>query len=430
MTRRPRIAVIGGGWAGMAAASKLAAEGVGVEVYEAARVLGGRARRVDIGGVPLDNGLHLLLGAYTETLASLARVGAPATAFLRTTLRLETVDGFRLACPRLPAPWHLLTGLAGARGIGWSERIAAIRMMRAAEHTGYRCRDPISVTSLLDAHRQPARLREALWNPLCVAALNTPPDVADAQVFLNVLRDGLAGERSASDLVFPAVDLSAMFPEPAAEFVRARGGYVHLGEAVTAIHARGPFTIGTSRRTESYSQVICAVDPARLAPLLRDLPALSGVADRVDAMQHAPIVSVYLDYGADVGLRAPMLGLGDGPGEWVFDRQQLCGQRGWLGVVISASDRWTGTPHAALTQQVEAQLAAQVGVPPTAQRTRVIVEKRATFLCTPGLDRPAQRTAVPGFHLAGDYTASDYPATLEAAVRSGRASAAAVLENI
>lgn len=429
MTDRSRIAVIGGGWAGMAAASKLAAEGVGVDVYEAARVLGGRARRVEIDGVPLDNGLHLLLGAYTETLASLTRVGAPAAAVLRTPLRLETVDGFRLACPQLPAPWHLLTGLLGARGIDWSDRIAAVRLMLAVQGAGYRCNEPISVASLLDAHRQPARLRVALWNPLCVAALNTPPDAADAQVFLNVLRDGLAGERSASDLVFPAVDLSAMFPEPAADFVRAHGGRVHIGEAVTAIHAHGPFTIRTSRRTESYAQVICAVDPGRLAPLLRDLPALSRLVASVEAMRHAPIVSVYLDYDADVRLPSPMLGLGDGPGEWVFDRHQLCGQRGWLGVVISASDRWTGTPHEVLTRQVEAQLATQIGVPPAARRTRVIVEKRATFLCTPGLDRPAQRTVVPGFHLAGDYTASDYPATLEAAVRSGLASAQAVLEN-
>lgn len=429
MTDRPRIAVIGGGWAGMAAASKLAAEGLRVDVYEAARVLGGRARRVEVDGVALDNGLHLLLGAYTETLASLARVGAPAGAFLRTPLRLDAIDGFRLACPPLPAPWHLLAGLLTARGIGWSDRLAAGRLMQAAKRSGYRCGDAISVTTFLDAHHQPRRLREALWHPLCVAALNTPPDTADAQVFLHVLRDGLAGHREASDLVFPAIDLSAMFPEPAADFVISRGGAVRTGEAVGAIEGGGPFTVRTSKRAESYSQVICAVDPARLAPLLRHLPALADVGNRVAALRHAPIVSLYLDYGTDVNLRSPMLGLRDGAGEWVFDRQRLCGQRGWLGVVISASDRWTGTPHDVLTRHVEAQLAAQLAVPSTARRARVIVEKRATFLCTPGLDRPAQRTPLAGFHLAGDYTASDYPATLESAVRSGLACAQAVLEN-
>jgi hydroxysqualene dehydroxylase len=412
MTDSPRIAVIGGGWAGMAAASKLAAEGVCVDVFEAARVLGGRARRVDLDGVPLDNGLHLLLGAYTETLACLARVGAPAAAFLRTPLRLDSVTGFRLTCPPIPAPWHLLAGLLRARGIGWSDRLAAARLMQAAKRNGYRCEGAISVTTLLDANHQPSRLRDALWHPLCIAALNTPPEIADAQVFLHVLKDGLAGTRDASDLVFPAVDLSAMFPEPAADFVIARGGRVHMGEAVNAIEGGGPFTIRTARRTASYAQVICAVDPARLAPLLRALPALSDVAHRAAAMRHAPIVSVYLEYDNEVPVAFPMLGLGDGPGEWVFDRQRLCGQRGWLGVVISASDRWTGTPHEVLTRQVETQLAAQIGAPPVARRSRVIVEKRATFLCTPGLDRPAQRTVLPGFHLAGDYTASAYPATL------------------
>lgn len=429
MTDRLRFAVIGGGWAGMAAASQLAAEGACVDVFEAGRVLGGRARRVEIDGVALDNGLHLLLGAYTDTLACLERVGVPATAFQRTPLRLDTVRGFGLDCPPIPAPWHLLAGLLGARGIGWSDRLAAARLMQSAKRNQYRCAGQISVTTLLDTHRQPQRLREALWNPLCIAALNTPPDVADAQVFLHVLRDGLAGSRDASDLVFPAVDLSAMFPEPAADFVIARGGSVHLGEAVSAIDGIRPFTIRTARRTASYAQVICAVDPARLAPVLRDLPALSDVAARAAALRHAPIVSVYLDYGIDVGLRSPMIGLGHGPGEWVFDRQRLCGQRGWLGVVISASDRWTGIPHALLTRQVEDQLASQLAMPPTALRTRVIVEKRATFLCTPGADRPAQRTTLSGFHLAGDYTASDYPATLEAAVRSGLACAQAVLEN-
>lgn len=413
----------------MAAASRLAAEGACVDVFEAGRVLGGRARRVEIDGVALDNGLHLLLGAYTDTLDCLERVGAPAAAFLRTPLRLETVHGFRLDCPPIPAPWHLLAGLLGARGIGWSDRLAAARLMQSAKRNQYRCAGQMSVTTLLDAQHQPQRLREALWHPLCIAALNTPPDVADAQVFLHVLRDGLAGARDASDLVFPAVDLSAMFPEPAADFVIARGGSVHMGEAVGAVVGDGPFTIRTARRTASYAQVICAVDPARLAPLLRDMPALSDVAARAAALRHAPIVSVYLDYGIDVRLRSPMLGLDDGPGEWVFDRQRLCGQRGWLGVVISASDRWIGTPHAMLTRQVQDQLAAQLAMPSTATQTRVIVEKRATFLCTPGVDRPTQRTALPGFHLAGDYTASDYPATLEAAVRSGLACAQAVLEN-
>jgi squalene-associated FAD-dependent desaturase len=429
MTDHPRIAVIGGGWAGMAAASRLASDGLGVDVYEAARVLGGRARRVEIDGVALDNGLHLLLGAYTESLACLERVGVPAGSFLRTPLKLDAVDGFRLDCPPIPAPWHLVAGLLGARGIGWSDRLAAARLIQSAKRNRFRCNGQLSVVTLLDDHRQPARLREALWYPLCVAALNTPPEIADAQVFLHVLRDGLAGARDASDLVFPAVDLSAMFPEPAADFVDARGGNVYTSEAVNAIDGNGPFTIRTARRSAAYAQVICAVDPARLAPLLRDLPALADVATRAAALRHAPIVSVYLDYGIDVRLRSPMIGLGEGPGEWVFDRQRLCGQRGWLGVVISASDRWTGTPHEALTRQVERQLTAQLAMPQAAQRTRVIVEKRATFLCTPGVDRPSQRTALPGFHLAGDYTASDYPATLEAAVRSGLACAQAVLEN-
>lgn len=426
----PRVAILGAGWAGMAAAVELADRGADVTVFEAARTLGGRARRVTLDGLPLDNGLHLLLGAYRDALATITRVADGATLFLRAPLRLESTSGFRLTCPSLPAPLHLVAGLLTARGLTVRDRLAAVRLMADAQRHDFRLSTPATVTGHLDRLRQPDGIRNALWHPLCLAALNTPPNVADAQVLLNVLRDGLARERADSDLVFPAVDLSAMFPEPAARFVERRGGRVLTGNAVRTISQAGAgFVVHAATGDHACDHVVCAVDPARAPALLAGLPALASIVEAIERMAHAPIVSVYLDHGPDVVLAGPMIGVDGGPAEWVFDRGALCGQRGWIGAVISAADQWIGVPHATLVDDVQRQLARALGLPPAARRTHVITEKRATFLCTPGLARPAPRTPLRGFHLAGDYTASDYPATLEAAVRSGLACARAILEN-
>lgn len=426
----PRVAILGAGWAGMAAAVELADRGADVTVFEAARTLGGRARRVVLDGVPLDNGSHLLLGAYRDTLAAITRVADGATLFRRAPLRLESASGFRLACPALPAPLHLLAGLLTARGLTVRDRLAAVRLMTDARRRGFRLAASTTVTEHLDRLRQPAGIRDALWHPLCLAALNTPPDLADAQVLLNVLRDGLARERADADLVFPAVDLSAMFPEPAARFVEQRGGRVLPGNAVRAISQAGSgFVVHAASGDHDCDHVVCAVDPARAPALLAALPALADTVAAIERMAHAPIVSLYLDYGPDIALAGPMVGIDRGPAEWVFDRGALCGQRGWMGAVISAADRWMGVPHATLVDDVQRQLARTPGLPPAARRAHVITEKRATFLCTPGLARPSQHTPLRGFHVAGDYTASDYPATLEAAVRSGLACARAILEN-
>ncbi|TRZ65645.1 MAG: FAD-dependent oxidoreductase, partial [Rhodocyclaceae bacterium] len=200
-----KVAIIGAGYAGMAAATELATHGISVTVFESSRVLGGRARAIETTGTTVDNGQHILIGAYRESLRLMRQVGAdPQRLLLRLPLTLAYPGQLRVATPRLPAPLHLALGLLGARGLSWSDKLAAIRFMRALKHQDFRLpdqRQDCSVSALLDTHRQPDRLRTYLWEPLCVAALNTPADAASAQVFLNVLRDSLAAERSASDLL-------------------------------------------------------------------------------------------------------------------------------------------------------------------------------------------------------------------------------------
>ncbi len=181
-------------------------------------------------------------------------------------------------------------------------------------------------------------------------------------------------------------------------------------------------------QSRQFAQVICAVAPHRAADLLADIPALSTARQQIEALQYEPIHSIYLQFGSRVHLPLPMIGLTDSPAQWLFDREVICGQRGLIGAVISASEEHVGEAQEALAQRVVADLAKNFGPLPPLQWHRVIAEKRATFSCTPDLARPAGITACKNFFLAGDYTAGDYPATIEAAVRSGRACAAAVAD--
>lgn len=403
----------------MAAAATLAERGVAVTVFEAGKVLGGRARRVERNGFALDNGLHILVGAYRETQRLMALVGAPP-AFLRAPLEWEIAGRFSLRVPRLPAPLHAAWALISARGITVAARLKAARFMRALRRRDFRLDRDITVAALLDRYDQDAALRRYLWHPLCVAALNTPPAQASAQVFLNVLRDGFAADRAASDVLLARTDLSQLFPEPAAAFVSARGGQVRLGETIAAIEpAADGLRLVTSGRSYEFSHAICAVPPHRAGVLLAGLPELAPARAMIERFEYQPIYSVYLKYPRTPRLAVPMLGLDGGYSQWLFDRARICGQQGLVAAVISAEGGHEALSHDALAQRVHTELAVSLPGLPAPEWHFVVAEKRATFACTPALERPGQATPLPNLHLAGDYTAGDYPATIESAVRSG-----------
>jgi squalene-associated FAD-dependent desaturase len=278
---------------------------------------------------------------------------------------------------------------------------------------------------------------DALWAPLCVAALNTPAQRASAQVFANVLRDSLGAGAAASDLLLPMVDLSALFPDPAARHVESKGGHVHRSHRVVQVdpapggsgwHLR--FAPDRHEPAGPFAGIVLALAPRALADLTATWPALQTVHHRVSAYAYEPITSVYLQYPATVRLPRPMTGFVEGPGQWVFDRGALTGQAGLLGVVISASTAQRAPGHAALADAVHRQLVDLVPALPAPEWSKVITEKQATFACTPGLERPGMLTAASGVVLAGDHVASDYPATLEGAVRSGQQAADALIDRL
>jgi squalene-associated FAD-dependent desaturase len=424
------VAVIGGGYAGMAAAVTLAERGVPVTVFEAARTLGGRARRVEHRELALDNGLHILVGAYRETLRLMRLVGAsPEQMFLRLPFTWRIHDRFTLRAAGLPPPLHLLVGLLTARGAPLTERISAVRFMLRMRRQGFRLQRDTTVTSLLDTHDQGGRMTDMLWRPMCVSALNTPPESASAQVFLNVLRDSLDAGRAASDLLLPRVDLTRLFPDPAADYVRVRGGAVLTGHRVTAIDERDSgFSVRCTVGEHAFSHVVCALAPYHAEAFLVGISALADAAEAVGRFSYQPIYSVYLCYPGERSLPAPMLGFDSGLLQWAFDRGALCGQHGVIGAVISAEGAHQDLPHEALAELVHQELQQQLGLLPEPSWYRVIAEKRATFACTPALRRPESRTPLRNFFLAGDYVASDHPGTIEAAVRSGISAARLILD--
>jgi len=424
------VAVIGGGYAGMAAAVTLAERQVPVTVFEAAKTLGGRARRVEHRDVALDNGLHILIGACRETLRLMRLVGAdPDRSLLRLPFNWQIHERFTLKAAGMPAPMHLLAGLLTARGAPILERLAAVRFMMRMRRRGYALQQDTSVASLLDEQGQGSRMMSLLWRPLCVSSLNTPPETASAQVFLNVLRDSLAADRAASDLLLPRVDLSRLFPEPAAKYVEANGGSVMTGQRVTAIdESGGGFTVRCSGGDHVFSHVVCALPPYHAGAFLIGISALAEVAEAVERLEYQPIYSVYMCYPGERRLSTPMLGFESGLLQWAFDRGALSGQRGVIGVVISAVGPHQEFAQDDLAHLVHQELQQQLGLLPEPLWYRVIAEKRATFACTPGLKRPEFRTPLRNFLLAGDYTASGYPGTIESAVRSGINAARMILE--
>ncbi len=418
-----RVAVIGAGWAGLAAAVSLADRGAAVEVFEASRHLGGRARRVTVEGLELDNGQHILIGAYAETLRLVRTVGVdPVQAFLRLPLELRSTSGFRLRTARLPPPFHLLAGLLRAEGLRFGDRIATARLVAAHRRRGYRLARDETVRAWLDQHRQPEAVRAALWEPLCTAALNTPVARASAQVFLNVLRDTIEGARGASDLLLPRIDLTAMFPDPAARYIASRSGAVHLGAAIRRIEpdSQGFRLDGGAGR---FSHAIVACAPQHASTLLATLPGLEPLATRLGRFEYEPIHTCYLQYPEGIGLPFPMVGFQGGHAQWVFDRGRLSGHRGLIACVLSGAGAHESLAQEELAAVLHAELAHALPGLPAPKWCRVIAEKRATFSCRVGLDRPPNATPIPNLLLAGDYTASDYPATLETAVRSGIAAA-------
>lgn len=414
------IAVIGAGWAGLACAVEATRLGHAVTLFEAAPTPGGRARRVDnMHGLALDNGQHILIGAYTATLRLMRDVGVDVeSALLRLPLSLRFADGGGLKLPRLPAPLDLLAGIFTARGWTWRDKSSLLRTAIGWRLSGFRCADSTTVAELCTGLTP--RVMQELIEPLCVSALNTPVAQSSGEVFLRVLKDALFSGSGGADLLLPRADLGALLPDAAIHWLMQQGAPVRVGTRVRAIASEAGRWLVDG---EAFDQVVLACAPWDAARLVRASGlAADGWCRTTEALRFEAIATVYVR-GA-TPLAEPMLALRShparAPAQFAFDRSQLGGMQGVLAMVVSANE----TSREVLEAEVIAQAAAQLGQP-NLQLVQTVVEKRATFACTPALARPSQVIA-PGLHACGDYTEGPYPATLEGAVLSGLAAAKAL----
>lgn len=432
------ILVVGAGWAGLAAAVGLVEAGRRVTLIDAANRPGGRARtqslRLDhTTTVEVDNGQHLLVGAYRATLGLLRRVGVdPDTVLARSPMRLVAPDGFALRAASLPAPWHLIVGLLRARGLPWAQRLAMVRAM-----AGLAMRGPstvaagTTVAAWLAAHAQPPALIARLWAPLCLGALNTPPERACARTFAQVLFDTLLAHARDADFLLPRGTLGEVLPAPASVWLAARGADLRWRTACRGL-ARTPsgrWLAVTDAGPIEAERVVLAVPPPQASRLLAGVVPEARRAP-LDAFAHEPIATVWLAWRSPLPL-PPITMLDERPaerawGQWLFAREAP-GDRAvgaLAGVVVSAAGRLEVTA-AELSSGVAAQVAAQLRLPPVAY-ARAVIDKRATIRCAP--ERPrinvdALADVAPGLSLAGDWVWHAYPATIESAVRSGDAAA-------
>jgi squalene-associated FAD-dependent desaturase len=434
-----KIAIIGAGWAGLAAALEATLAGHDAIVFEASHAVGGRARGLnarlpDGSPVTLDNGQHILIGAYTETLRLLRLVGIePDIALLRIPMTLRFPDGLGLQFPAWPTPLDAFAGIVSARGWTLADKWSLLRLASGWQRRGFQCEASTSVAQL--CRSLSPRVKAELIDPLCVSALNTPSEQASAQVFLRVLHDALFGVPGGSRLLLPRVNLSELFPDAAARWLLERGGQLRLGCRVASVLPRGAQwrvdagpAPGGAAPGELFDAVIFAATASESARILDGTlqAAPESIASQIRqwtavtrALRFQAITTVYA-WGAGATLAHPMLCLrsdATNPAQFVFDRGQLGGPQGLLAFVVSASSG----ERALVQTQVLAQAQQQLGL--TLQALQTIVEKRATFACTPGLQRPAQQIAS-GLVACGDYVAGPYPATLEGAMRSGVAAAA------
>ncbi|WP_417071264.1 hydroxysqualene dehydroxylase HpnE [Niveibacterium terrae] len=425
-----RVAVIGGGWAGLACAVELARAEIPVEVFESARELGGRARVVEKDGWRVDNGQHILIGAYEQTLGLMRLLGLSPKRLQSSPFYLHIPGQLDLAAPALPAPFHLAAALFHAKGLAWSDCVAAARLLRSLKRCAFRLGEDYSVTALLQLTAQTEKLCRLIWEPLCLATLNTPAERASAQVFANVLRDSLASSASASELLLPRVDLTELLPTPASLYLLRRGHTVHFSTRIRSIRPEGErFWLDGAPGEALFSHVVIATAPWQVAALTAEFSELARLREQLGALSHEAITTVYLRYEPALRMPKPMIGLDGRFLQWVFDRGQLGGPEGLLAGVVSAADTKLPRQEAALRahRDIEHLFADRGRHLPAPIWSQVITEKRAGFAATPGLSRPIALTPVRRLLLAGDYVASDYPATLEGAVRSGLNAAKTVM---
>ncbi len=437
--RQPGTVIIGGGFAGLAAAVDLAEQGRQVLVLERRSFLGGRAYSFTdkTTGDVIDNGQHLMMGCYRHTLNFLGKLGALGKLKFQANPRVDFLHEHEghasFQCPNLPAPLHLLAGLARLQSIGWNDRLHALRVGFALQlMNGQRAKlADVTVREWLNGLGQSEQMQRRFWDIVALATLNEAPERASADMFARVLDQAFLHTKQDSTMVIARVGLSDLYTTDAQAFIAARGGAVRLNAEVERIECNGQRVTGLTLRGGEHLAAATVISAAPYFALRRMLApevlAASPTLRHLPELKSAPIVSINLWYDRQVtGLE--FVGLLDSPIEWVFNKNAIAGEAvselQHLALVISGAHDAAKQTKEELIALATCELARFF---PAARQTQpvhsfVIREQDATLSHTVGVARlrPPQQTEFENFYLAGDWTATGLPATIESAVWSGQ----------
>jgi squalene-associated FAD-dependent desaturase len=413
-----RVAVVGAGLAGLAAGLDLADAGFSVEVFERSRLLGGRATSFVVDGIEVDNGQHVFLGCCTEFLRFVDRVGMSKSVHMQDrfdalVLSREGVAS-RLRAASLPAPWHLLASFIGYRHLAWPSKFRVAQALNATENAR---QSTGSFAQWLTQHGQTEESLRSFWRPFLVPALNAPLEEVSAADAAFVLSTAFLGEAGAGRFGYTTVPLAHVAAKAA-----ARLSSVHLSTAVTGLWLSddGSQLHGLIRgdgEALAFDAVILAVPPPQVTRIVGNLERVG--LPPLDGYVPHPIVDVHLWHDRE-HLGFDFAAVLDSPVQWIFEKGS-----GYLCCSLSAADGYLDKPAAQISQECWNEVSAAVPALAGATLVRSVVTRspEATYLAAPAQKRPTSATSVPNLTIAGSWTDTGWPDTMESAVRSGRSAA-------
>lgn len=420
MPKPENILIIGGGWAGLAAAVFLCPTHH-VTLIEAAPQLGGRARKVNHPNYALDNGQHLMIGAYRTLWELFDRLNLKKSDyFMQSPLNLLKINQhkkfhYHLGLP-LPKTLDFVMGWLTAKGYSVSDKFSILKLSYQLNKINFTIKEDLPLRDFLKKNKLTPNLINEFFAPLCYAAMTTPVDTASTQVFLNVLKETFS-KKASSDFYIPKKNLSAVFPTPAANYIKQHGGIIHTNERALALEINNQQIKGvqTSHHRFKSSHVILATSFCQAQKLTSPFPALAGLTQTLANLTPVPITTINCTLPAHTTFPANIIGLNPTPAQYLFTHQHpenLC--------QLIISGPYTEPTKTALTTAVTTQLKTLFPTHPAPAIKKIITEKQAAFSCPPNLTRPPNHTPIKGLFLAGDYTQTPYPACLEGALLSAK----------
>lgn len=432
-----RIIIIGGGFAGLAAGVELSERGAAVVVLERRGHLGGRAYSFidQQTGDVVDNGQHLFMGCYHHTIAFLKKIGCLDRLMFQDRPRVDFLDrehGYTsFECPRLPAPLHAVAGLLRMRGITLGDKLGVVKVGRAIQQNGKAGAEALTVKEWLASLGQSERIRERFWYPMAIATLNEDPAVASARMLKVVLKEAFGAGRQATSIGIARVGLSELYTEGATEFIQSRGGEVRTSATVERLVIEGKRIVAVElkggERLEADA-VISAVPHAAFVKMLPD-DLRAGEFAAIDKLRAAPIVSINLWFDRSVFDRQ-FAGLIGTRSQWLFNKNLIVKPTeasNQIAVIISAAHAFVDWTKEQLIEMALGELRELLPESRDAVllHSRIVKEREATLSHTLESDhlRPGPRTSIANLILAGGWTATGLPDTIESAVLSGHTAA-------